>query len=79
MLNPGEDKVNGCCKQCDYCHSSIVSGQRWVREKVYDPALDGHVPNYHYYHVESLSEQGGSCWEKHEMEREIFRTTAFAA
>lgn len=24
--------------ECGYCRSSIVTGQRWVREKVYDPA-----------------------------------------
>lgn len=22
---------------CDYCRCSIVAGQRWVREKIYDP------------------------------------------
>ena len=33
-----------CGSQCDYCHSSIASGQRWVRERTYDPAHDGHDP-----------------------------------
>lgn len=66
-------------EQCDYCHSSIISGQRWVREKIYDPALNGREPNYHSYHAEPISEREGSCWEKHEMEREVFRTTARAA
>jgi len=72
--------VIGCCaKQCAYCHSSIILGQRWVREKIYDPALDGRDPSYQYYHAEHCAEQEGSCWEKHEMQREILRTTAYAA
>ena len=66
-------------EQCDYCHSSIISGQRWVREKTYDPAFDGRVRSYHHYHAEPFAEQQGSYWEKHEMEREVFRTTARAA
>ncbi len=65
--------------QCDYCRSSIVSGQRWVREKIYDPALNGRDPSYHRYHSEPFAIQEGSCWEKHQMEREIARTTAHAA
>jgi len=69
----------GCSKECDYCHRSIISGQRWVREKIYAPALDAGVPSYHYYHVEPFAEQEGSCWEKHTMEREISRATTYAA
>ena len=65
--------------QCAYCRSSIVSGQRWIREKIYEPALNGRDPSYHCFHAEPLAEQEGSCWEKHEMEREIVRTTAYAA
>ena len=65
--------------QCDYCRSSIVPGQRWVREKIYDAALNGRDPSYHRYHAEPFAGQEGSCWEKHEMEREIVRTTACAA
>jgi hypothetical protein len=65
--------------QCDYCRSSIVSGQRWVREKIYDPALNGCDPSYHCFHVEPFSGQDVSCWEKHEMEREMVRTAAHAA
>ena len=68
-----------CVAQCAYCRSSIVSGQRWVREKVYDPAQDGRAPNYHRYHAEPFAGQQESCWEKHEIEREIARTTAYAA
>jgi hypothetical protein len=65
--------------QCDYCRSSIVSEQRWVREKIYDPALNGREPSYHRYHSELFAGQEVSCWEKHQMEREIIRSTAFAA
>jgi hypothetical protein len=68
-----------CIAQCAYCRSSIVSGQRWVREKIYDSALDGRTPDYHRYHAEPLCGQQESCWEKHEMEREIARTAAYAA
>jgi hypothetical protein len=64
-----------CAKQCAYCRSSIVSGQRWVREKIYDPALNGRDPSYHRYHAEPFAGQEGSCWEKHQMEQEIARTT----
>jgi hypothetical protein len=39
-------------KQCAYCRSPIVSGQRWVRKKIYDPGLGGRDPSYHRYHAE---------------------------
>ena len=65
--------------QCAYCRSSIASGQRWVREKIYDPALNGRDPSYYRYHAEPFAGQEGSCWEKHQMELEIARTTAYAA
>jgi hypothetical protein len=64
---------------CAYCRSSIVSGERWVREKIYDPATNGRDPNYHRYHAEPFAGQEESCWEKHQMQQEIARTTAFAA
>jgi hypothetical protein len=64
-----------CANQCALCRSSIVSGQRWVREKIYDPALNGRDPSYHRYHAEPFPGQDGSCWEKHQMELEIARTT----
>ncbi len=65
--------------ECAHCKSSIVSGQRWVREKTYDPALNGRDPRYRRYHSEVFAGQEVSCWEKHQMEREIARTTAYAA
>jgi hypothetical protein len=67
-----------CTNQCAYCRFSIVSGQRWVREKIYDPALNGREPSYHRYHryhVEPFAGHEGSCWEKHQMEQDIARTT----
>jgi hypothetical protein len=79
-VNPGEQKMNDSfASQCDYCRSSIASGQRWVREKIYNSALNRRDPSYHCYHAEPFEGQEGSCWEKHEMEREIVRTTAYAA
>ncbi len=65
--------------QCAYCRSSIVPGQRWVREKIYDPALNGRDPSYHRYHAELFATQQESCWEKHQLERETARTAAYAA
>jgi hypothetical protein len=70
--------VMDCCAQCHYCHSPIGSGQRWVREKIYDPAHHDD-PSYHRYHAEPFAGHEESCWEKHEMEREIVRTNAHAA
>ena len=65
-----------CVKYCDYCNSSIAACQRWVREKIYNPLLDGRDPAYHHYHAEPFVGDKGSCWEKHQMEREIARTAA---
>jgi hypothetical protein len=65
-----------CANQCAYCRSSIMSGQRWVREKIHDPALNGCDTSYHRYHAEPFAGQEGSCWEKHQMELDIARTTA---
>jgi hypothetical protein len=70
-------KVIDCfANQCAYCRSSIASGQKWVREKIYDPALSSCDSSYLWYHGEPLEGQQGSCWEKHEMEREVLRTAA---
>jgi len=79
-MQSGREKViDYFASQCDYCGSSIVSGQRWVREKIFDPALNSRDAHYHWYHAEPFEGQEGSCWAKHEMEREIVRTTACAA
>src|SRR6267142_4971568 len=63
-------KMIVCLDECDYCRSAIFSGQRWVREKIYDPALNGRDPSYHHYHAEPFAGQEASCWEKHQMEIE---------
>jgi len=34
-------------EECAYCRSPIVSGERWVREKIYEPTLVGQDPRYH--------------------------------
>jgi len=60
-------------KECAYCGETIEPGQRWVREKIYEPAsLDG-PPNYRRYHVELFAGQQLSCWEKHLVTVELHR------
>src|SRR4029077_10713376 len=34
---------------CAHCAAEIEAGQRWVREKVYEPALAGRQPRYRHY------------------------------
>lgn len=68
-----------CVHQCAYCRSSIVSGQRWVREKIYDAALNGREPSYQRYHAEPFAGQEASCWEKHQMQMAMGQTNAHAA
>ena len=50
---------------CAHCTAEIEKGQRWVREKVYEPALAGREPRYRRYHAELSDRQGLSCWERH--------------
>jgi hypothetical protein len=66
-------------KSCDYCKSTIAAGQRWVREKTYDPRSNGQVPVYHHYHAELFGGQEGSCWEKHQIDSEIAQTALTTA
>jgi hypothetical protein len=68
-----------CSHECAYCRSSIASGQRWVREKIYGTTLSGDGPRYHRYHADLFAGEEVSCWEKHQMQLEIARTTARAA
>jgi len=58
---------------CNYCQHSIIDGQRWVREKIYDPRLTAQDPAYLHFHAELFDGQEVSCWERHSMEREIAR------
>jgi hypothetical protein len=67
------------CSACAYCGAPIEEGQRWVREKIFEPAFTGLDPVYHRYHGELFTGQEVSCWEKHEMETESSRITARAA
>ena len=62
-------------RHCDYCHSAIVEGQRWVRQKVYSPNSNTEDPRYRHYHAEPFDGQSESCWEK-QLERDFARTAA---
>jgi len=66
-------------EECAYCRATIASGERWVREKIYQPALVGQGPRYRRYHAELFTGEELSCWEKHQIEHDIARTTAHAA
>jgi len=66
-------------QQCAYCGSQIDPGTRWVREKIYEPALNGREPRYSRYHADLFDGQEVSCWEKHLLEHQIARMSARAA
>ncbi|HEY1470134.1 MAG TPA: hypothetical protein VGF61_13910 [Candidatus Acidoferrum sp.] len=66
-------------EQCAYCRATIASGEQWVREKLYEPTLVGQDARYRRYHADLFAGEEVSCWEKHQMELEIARTTARAA
>ena len=63
--------------ECAYCRSVIVFGQRWVREKIYEPSTDN-GPYYRRYHADLFDDQELSCWEKHQMELETARAARTA-
>ena len=65
--------------ECAYCRAPIASGERWVREKIYESAPNGNGPHYFRYHADLFVGEEISCWEKHQMELVIARTTARAA
>ena len=67
--------IADCASRCAHCQSPIVAGQRWVREKIYDPALVVGSTTIVRNHSEPFTGQEESCWEKHQMEQEIARTT----
>ena len=64
---------------CAYCRSPIGSGERWVREKIYEPTLVGQDPRYRRYHADLFTGEELSCWEKHQVAVEISRAGARAA
>ena len=66
-------------QECAYCRAPIASGDRWVREKIYESAPNGNGPSYFRYHADLFVGEEVSCWEKHQMELEIARTIARAA
>jgi hypothetical protein len=57
--------VAKCTNICAHCAAEIAADQRWVREKVYEPALAGNEPRYRRYHAELFDGQELSCWERH--------------
>ena len=61
---------------CAHCGAQIEEGQRWVREKVYEPALAGREPQYRRFHAELLDGQDLSCWETHLLQRDSGRLAA---
>jgi hypothetical protein len=65
-------------KSCEYCQSSIAPGQRWVREKIYDPRTNGQDAAYRHFHAEPFDGQEASCWEKQQMMREMARSALTA-
>lgn len=64
--------------ECAYCRSSIVSGERWVREKIYEP-FTANGPRYRRYHADLFASEELSCWEKHQMEQEVAQAADRAA
>jgi hypothetical protein len=65
--------------ECAYCRSTIVSGQRWVREKIYELVFAGNGARYRRYHADLFAGEDLSCWERHQMEQDIARTIARVA
>ncbi|HXW57340.1 MAG TPA: hypothetical protein VEJ67_16435 [Candidatus Cybelea sp.] len=63
-------------KHCDYCHASIIEGQRWVRQKIYEPNVGDRIRTYRYYHASPFAGQAESCWEKDQIEREMAQSAA---
>jgi hypothetical protein len=66
-------------QECAYCGAPIEPGERWVREKIYESASNGNDSSYFPYHADLFTSEEISCWEEHQMELEIPRTTARAA
>lgn len=60
-------------KECAHCRATIEPGQRWVREKIYEPTVVDDTPNYRRYHAELFAGQQLSCWEKHLVQVELHR------
>lgn len=63
---------------CAYCRSPIASGERWVREKIYE-RFSCNRPRYRRYHADLFGDAELSCWEKRQLELEIAKTGNSAA
>jgi hypothetical protein len=68
--------VASCTNICGHCAAEIEAGQRWVREKVYEPSLAGRDPQYRRYHAELFDGQELSCWERHLLQLDSARLAA---
>lgn len=55
--------------ECAYCQASIATGQRWVREKIFE-SLTGDAAHYRRYHADLYGDEVLSCWEKHQVQAE---------
>jgi hypothetical protein len=64
--------------ECAHCRSAVTAGERWVRQKIYEP-FAGNAPRYRRYHADLFVGEELSCWEKYEMERDLVRTAGRAA
>jgi hypothetical protein len=69
----GGQMIEHNVKYCDYCQSPVGRNQRWVRERTHISRMGGQEPIYRHYHAELFDAREGSCWEKHQMERDIAR------
>jgi NMD protein affecting ribosome stability and mRNA decay len=68
--------VPGHANICTHCGAEIETGQRWVREKVYEPALAGREPQYRRYHAEPFDRQELSRRERHGLQADSGRLAA---
>ena len=72
MMTLAQDKLfvpaSAGAHECAYCLCSILAGERWVREKIYEPLTDD-AKRYLRYHADLFAEENLSCWEKHQMQQ----------
>jgi hypothetical protein len=68
--------IASCTNICAHCATEIEAGQRWVREKVYEPALAGREPQYRRYHAELFDRQELTCWVRHLLQPDSARLAA---
>ena len=64
-------------EECAYCRATIASGERWVREKIYEPALVGQSAIAAI--MRNSSQAKNLKLSKTQIEQDIARTTARAA